>query len=165
MLLCAGAAASATLTGSIKDPSGAALAGVAVEIRSVPPVGSPKTLKTDAAGAFKLAGLAAAKYRVRVAHPSFEAYEEDIAIEEGKDAVLDIRLKVATVHETIDVAGGKRQNADPLYRSMRDSAAADSLQVENVVLHRDNGTITLKSGTLTFAAKAQGRDVAAAFSG
>jgi hypothetical protein len=165
MLLCAGAAASATLSGSIKDPSGAALAGVAVEVHSVPPVGSGKTVKTDAAGAFKLSGLAAAKYRVRVAHASFDQYEEDIVVEEGKDAVLEIKLKVATVHETIDVAGGKRQNADPLYRGMRESPAADSLQVENVVLHRDNGTITLKSGTLTFAAKAQGRDVSAAFNG
>ena len=46
MLLCAGAAASATLSGSIKDPSGAALAGVAVEVHSVPPVGSGKTVKS-----------------------------------------------------------------------------------------------------------------------
>ncbi|HWC99171.1 MAG TPA: M1 family aminopeptidase [Candidatus Sulfopaludibacter sp.] len=164
-MLLSAAAQAATLTGSVKDPSGAALSAVAVEVRSVPPVGGPKTLHTDSAGSFKLAGLAAGKYRVRVAHTSFDPFEEDVVLEEGKDATLEIKLKVAAVHETIEVAGAKRQNSDPVYRAMRDAGPGDSVQVENVVLHRDNGTITLKSGTLLFVPKAQGRDVAAAFSG
>jgi hypothetical protein len=164
-LLASSAASAATLSGTVKDPSGAALSGISVEVRSVPPVGSPKNLKADAGGAFKLANLAAGKYRVRVVTAGFEPFEEDVVIEEGKDAVVEIKLRVAGVHETVEVAGGKRQNTDPVYRSMRDGAVGDTVQVENVVLHRDNGVITLKSGNLAFAVKAQGRDVVAVFSG
>jgi hypothetical protein len=165
VLLAGWAAPAATLTGFVKDPSGAALAGVAVEVRGVPPVGSPKTVRTDLAGAFKLAGLAAGHYRVRVAQTGFEPFEEDLAVEEGKDAALDIHLRVAVVRETIQVAAGRRQNADPVYRGMRDAGLADTFRVENLVLHRDNGTLTLKTGTIALAEKAQGRDVQAVFSG
>jgi len=54
---------------------------------------------------------------------------------------------------------------DPLYKSMREAALADSLVVENIVLKRDAGTITLKSGALAFTAPAMGRDTLAVFVG
>src|ERR1039457_2587762 len=54
---------------------------------------------------------------------------------------------------------------DPLYKSMREAALADSLVVENIVLKRDAGTITLKSGALAFTAPAMGRDTMAVFVG
>src|SRR5690348_6548104 len=54
---------------------------------------------------------------------------------------------------------------DPLYRALRDSSLADTLLVENVVLKRDAGTLTLKSGSLAFTAPANGRDTEAVFVG
>jgi hypothetical protein len=48
---------------------------------------------------------------------------------------------------------------------MRDAALGDSLVVENIVLKRDAGTITLKSGALAFTAPAMGRDTMAVFVG
>jgi hypothetical protein len=54
---------------------------------------------------------------------------------------------------------------DPLYKSMRDATLADSRVVENIVLKRDAGTITLKSGALAFTAPAMGRDTMAVFVG
>jgi hypothetical protein len=54
---------------------------------------------------------------------------------------------------------------DPVYKSMRDAALGDSLVVENIVLKRDAGTITLKSGALAFTAPAMGRDTMAVFVG
>jgi len=55
--------------------------------------------------------------------------------------------------------------ADSTYKSLRDAATADSLLVENVVLHRDSGVITLKSGTITFTPPVSGRDTMAVFNG
>src|SRR5579864_935154 len=56
-------------------------------------------------------------------------------------------------------------NSDPVYRSLRDAALGDTLVVENVVLHRDYGVITLKSGTIGFTAPVMGRDTVAVFAG
>ncbi|HEY1339903.1 MAG TPA: M1 family aminopeptidase [Bryobacteraceae bacterium] len=55
--------------------------------------------------------------------------------------------------------------SDPLYRTLRDSSLADTLLVANVVLKRDAGTVTLKSGSLAFTAPANGRDTEAVFVG
>jgi hypothetical protein len=55
--------------------------------------------------------------------------------------------------------------ADPDYKAMREAAIADSLLVENIVLHRDNGVLTLKSGTIAFTPQVAGRDTLAVFVG
>jgi Peptidase family M1 domain len=54
---------------------------------------------------------------------------------------------------------------DPLYKSMRDANLADSFVVENIVLKRDSGVLTLKTGAIAFTAPAMGRDTIAVFVG
>ena len=58
-----------------------------------------------------------------------------------------------------------KPNSEPLYRSLRDSGLGDTLVVENIVLHRDAGVLTLKSGVIGFTAPAMGRDTVAVFVG
>ncbi len=54
---------------------------------------------------------------------------------------------------------------DPVYKSLRDAPLADTLLIENVVLHRDAGTLTLKTGTIAFTQPAMGRETVAVFVG
>ena len=54
---------------------------------------------------------------------------------------------------------------DPLYKSLRDAALADSFVVENIVLKRDAGVLTLKTGAIAFTAPAAARDTVAVFVG
>jgi hypothetical protein len=54
---------------------------------------------------------------------------------------------------------------DPAYQAMRQAPIAESFVVENIVLHRDAGTLTLKSGSIGFTAPVEGRDTVAVFSG
>ena len=54
---------------------------------------------------------------------------------------------------------------DPLYKSLREATLADSFVVDNIVLKRDAGILTLKSGSLAFTAPAMGRDTMAVFVG
>jgi hypothetical protein len=56
-------------------------------------------------------------------------------------------------------------NIEPLYRALRDAAITETFLVENIVLKRDNGIITLKSGVIGFTPKTMGRDTVAVFSG
>jgi hypothetical protein len=48
---------------------------------------------------------------------------------------------------------------------LRSAAPADTFLVENIVLKRDQGTVTLKSGTIAFTPKVNGRDTEAIFEG
>lgn len=57
------------------------------------------------------------------------------------------------------------ENSDPTYRSLRDAGIRGVLAVQNVVLRRDVGTLTLKSGTIGFTAPVMGRDTVAVFVG
>src|SRR5580700_6667441 len=56
-------------------------------------------------------------------------------------------------------------NTEPVYRALRDASITETLLVENIVLKRDNGIITLKSGVIGFTPKTMGRDTVAVFSG
>ncbi len=55
--------------------------------------------------------------------------------------------------------------ADETYKTLRAAAVVDSIPVENIVLKRDAGVLTLKSGTLGFTAPVSGRYTVAVFSG
>jgi len=56
-------------------------------------------------------------------------------------------------------------NTEPVYRALRDASITETFLVENIVLKRDNGVITLKSGVIGFTPKTLGRDTEAVFSG
>ena len=56
-------------------------------------------------------------------------------------------------------------NTEPVYRALRDAAPTETFLVENILLRRDQGMITLKSGTIAFTPKVNGRDTVAVFEG
>src|ERR1700722_1409493 len=56
-------------------------------------------------------------------------------------------------------------NTEATYRALRDAAPTETFLVENILLRRDQGMITLKSGTLAFTPKVNGRDTVAIFEG
>ena len=54
---------------------------------------------------------------------------------------------------------------EPTYHALRDALPTETFLVENIVLKRDQGIITLKSGALAFTPKVEGRDTVAVFEG
>jgi len=139
------AAFAATITGVVKDSSGAAVAGAKVEVRAVPPIGSPKTIQTDASGAFRMADLHPGRYQVFVFQRGFEPAHADAILDDAKDAAVELKLNVAEMRQQLDVSGSGKPNTDSVYRGLRDAALAEAYTVENLVLRRDNGVLTLKS--------------------
>src|SRR5579872_1873623 len=95
LALLAAAAPAATISGSVKDPTGAPVAGIAVLIRSMPAAGAPRTVQTDASGAFRAADLPPGHYLVHISRPGFEVFETEVTAGEGNDTAIEIRLKVA----------------------------------------------------------------------
>jgi hypothetical protein len=57
------------------------------------------------------------------------------------------------------------QTQDANYRALRDGKLAESFNTENIVLQRDAGTLTFKSGELSLLAPVLGRQAVAVFTG
>jgi len=97
LLLVAASVASAEPTASIRgvvrDDSGLALPGVTVECARLDGDLS-RSIPTDAAGTFDVAGLPAGRYRVAFRLPSFATSVRDVSVAAGATATVDAVLRV-----------------------------------------------------------------------
>ena len=150
-----------TVTISIQDPDGAAVPGAEVSIQG-------RTLTSDAAGgAVSIADLAEGSYTVGVRRQGFETAEQQIVVKAGAPANFTIQLKLAAQQTTLDVDSKRSslENSDPNYRALRTAVPVGAYQVENLVLRRDIGTLTFRSGQFSFLARVLGKTVMAVFTG
>jgi len=147
-LACAGQIRAGTITGTVKDPSGAVVAGARVEITGGT-LTEPVVVITDGEGKFVVPNLAAGSYAVRV---SKEGFEDSLARLDLKGtAELPVSLTIASQQTSVNVTGtvSTFANSDSVYRLLRDIAVGRTHQVENVVLPMDVGRFEFKSGTIT----------------
>lgn len=95
----------ATITGSVTDPSGAALPGVRIVARDAA-TGFERQTRTNQDGAYSLPGLRPATYDVVAELARFRAYSrKGFRVEVSQVARLDIGLELGQVTETLEVAG------------------------------------------------------------
>src|SRR5262245_9292821 len=88
--------AAAELRGTVKDDSGLALPGVAVELDAID--GSlERSVLTDRAGIYSVSGLPAGHYQVGFRLPSFATSRRSISLDPGDVARVDVTLRVALV--------------------------------------------------------------------
>jgi hypothetical protein len=154
-----------TITGVVKDSTGAVVSGA--RVTAVGSSGETLSAVTGDEGTFKIESVKAGHYTVAVEARGFKRFERAIDVEAGRKASIEIRLEVAAPAEEITVPGkgGGLANIDPIYRQVRDGEDFQTFSVSNLVLKRDVGTITLRTGLISFAAPANGRVVKAVFSG
>jgi len=95
---------SASLSGTVTDPSGAAVAGGAVEVKSESS-GDVRRAVTNGEGVFAVTALPPSSYSVKVTAAGFTPYEvTGIALSQGDSRALDrIILKVGEVKEQVEV--------------------------------------------------------------
>ena len=106
ILLPAAAFAQASIAGSAKDASGAALPGVTVEAASPALIEKVRTSVTDERGLFRIVGLPPGTYSVTFALPGFnQVKREGIELSGSFTAQIDGELTVGGVTETITVSG------------------------------------------------------------
>ena len=94
-----------SLSGSVTDPSGAAVADAKVVV-SNPQKGITRALLTTAAGIFSAPALVpSGGYKVTVERPGFAPYEaSDLTLQVGDNLDLHIQLQVGGVRETVEVS-------------------------------------------------------------
>jgi len=83
----------ASLTGTVLDPSGAAIAGAEITVESTVPGTPPARATSDAAGRFALQ-LPPGNYRLRIARASFTAYLQELRLANAERREITVRLSL-----------------------------------------------------------------------
>jgi hypothetical protein len=100
------ALAQATLTGTVKDDSGAVLPGVTVEASSPALIEKTRTAVTDGSGQYRIIDLAPGTYALSFTLPGFTTVKREGVVLSGSATVtIPATLKVGGVQETITVTG------------------------------------------------------------
>src|SRR5258708_36024705 len=98
-----GGGASADLTGTVTDPSGAGVPNAKVTAIDTAK-GGQRSAETDEHGFYRLSGLAPAAYKLSVEHAGFQTeVVPSLTLTVGETSILDIHLKLAGLSGQIEV--------------------------------------------------------------
>ena len=151
----------ATINGTVKDPSGAVIAGARVEITGEG-LTQPVALVSDGQGKFSSPDLKPRKYTVRITHDGFEPQIENVDLHDATD--LQLTLAIAGEKTTISV-NQRTANSDPVYRQLRDIHIGETYRIDDFALPWDAATFHFAKGTLTFLKPVDGVVTGAIFIG
>jgi hypothetical protein len=100
------ARAQATLTGTVRDPSGAVLPGVTVEAASPVLIERVRTVVTDGTGQYRLTELPPGAYSMTFTLSGFSVVKrEGVAVSGSGVIPINVELRVGALSETITVTG------------------------------------------------------------
>ena len=100
------ASAQASITGAVRDGSGAVLPGVSVEASSPALIEKTRTVVTDAAGQYRIVDLRPGTYAVAFTLPGFKTGRRANVVLEGTFAAqINSALEVGALEETVTVTG------------------------------------------------------------
>ena len=106
VLLPALALAQGSITGTVKDASGALMPGVTVEASSPVLIEKVRSVVTDSAGQYRIVDLRPGTYSVTFTLPGFNQFKRDgIELTGSFTATIEAELKVGAVEETLTVTG------------------------------------------------------------
>jgi len=95
----------ATLTGTIRDNSGASIAGAAVDITNTS-MGIVRELKSNSSGEYVAAALTPGQYNITVTAAGFHKYQaQGVVLRVAQDARIDVTLPVGDVNIQVTVTG------------------------------------------------------------
>jgi hypothetical protein len=94
----------ASLAGTVRDVTGAGIAGATIHIESLE-TGKQRELHTDDAGRFRALALAVGQYNLTVDKAGFRSeHRTGLVLVVGEDKELDLTLKVGDVHQVVEVS-------------------------------------------------------------
>ena len=138
----------ATITGTVTDPTGAALPNVSVSIQNTETTAT-RTVTTDANGFYTAPSLTVGSYRITVAAQGFSKTTVPASLTLG-GLSLDVHMKVGNVSEEVTVTGSSGSVA--LQTDTHDlSTSVDSVQLTQLP---NSGRSILSIATLGPAAQA-----------
>jgi hypothetical protein len=95
----------ATLTGTIRDNTGAVIPGAAVAIKNTA-TGIVREVKTNSAGEYVAAALLPGHYNITVTEAGFRTYQaQGVIFRVAQNARIDVTLQVGDTHQEVTVHG------------------------------------------------------------
>ena len=95
----------ATVTGTVTDPSAAAIANAQVTITNLE-TGVARSVPTNATGTYSMPNLTPGRYSVTIAAPGFATVKQsELTLTVGQNQVFDATLQVAKANESVEVTG------------------------------------------------------------
>jgi hypothetical protein len=139
MLLPAAAHAQATLSGVVRDPSGAVLPGVTVEVSSPVLIERSRSAVTDSSGVYQVVDLRPGTYTITFSLSGFSTVQrEGVAVSGSGVITINADLKVGNVTETVQVTG-----ETPIVdvKSVRRQAVIENEVINELPVSRSYGSI------------------------
>jgi len=136
----------ASITGTVRDPSGAVLPSADVTLTNVA-TGVTQKAATNGSGDYLIAGLPAASYNLKISATGFEGFEADgIVLRVAQKARVDATLQVGQVTSEINVQGTGVAQVET--QSSEQSGVVTGKEISQLVLNGRNFTqlITLVPG-------------------
>jgi hypothetical protein len=123
---------SGSIEGVVKDPSGAAIVGAAVEI-SYPVTGFHREAATGSDGSFRFTNVPFNPYHLTVNAAGFEAYSQDVDVRSSVPTAVQINLKIgtATTSITVEANGGDLLENEPSFHTDVDTGLTERLPLES----------------------------------
>jgi len=158
VLLPSAVYAQASITGVVKDSSGAILPGVTVEATSPALIEKVRTAVTDESGRYRIVDLRPGTYGVSFNLTGFQSFRrEGIELPGTFTATVDVVLRVGSIEETITVTGDS-----PLVdvQSIRRQTVLDNDVISSIPSSRSyNSLMQLMPNTVTQAGAAMDTQV------
>lgn len=133
-MIAAGQTTSATVTGAVSDPTGAAISGASVALENLQ-THVMSTMTTNSAGFYRISGLLPGFYRATVAKDGFKSVVRDAIELHGQDEVaINYQLQVGSVTESVTVTAENALQTE----SATVSTVIGSRQIENMPLNGRN---------------------------
>src|SRR5580658_3658119 len=121
----------ASIYGTVTDPTGAAIAGANVTAKSVER-GVTYTAVTNESGLYRISQLPVGNYELRVEKQGFQTtLHPAFALELNQSALIDVPLKVGQISQTVEVSG-----AAPIMKT-------ESTQVDTIIDAKTNDALPL----------------------
>src|SRR5580700_5956032 len=166
-LLCLALAAGLradTISGTVKDPSGAVVAGARIEI-SGGSLAQAIVLTSDETGKFAASNLNPGSYSVRVVKDGFDDLVKVVELQGTSELALNLTIAEQKTSVNVSEKNSAFANSDAGYRQLRDMGLGDTYRLENFTLNMDAGVFQFKSGTITFLALVDRFETGAIFVG
>jgi Carboxypeptidase regulatory-like domain len=153
-----------TISGTVKDPSGLAVAGAKIEIMGEN-LAQPITVSSDDTGKFSAPDLKPGKYVLHVTKDGFQPLSSPVELHGSAAVQLTLAIAEEKTSITVTAKSLAFANSDGFYRQLRDIGYGATYRCDNFTLPMDVGTFVFKSGTMTFLAPINGYQTGAIFVG
>ena len=123
---------SGSIEGTVKDPSGAVIAGATVEILN-PVSGYTRSMSTGTDGTFRFSNVPFNPYHLVVSEAGFASYTQDVDVRSSVPAVTQITLKLgaAATSVTVEATAGDLVENDSTFHTDVDRGLFEKLPLES----------------------------------